>query len=106
MKKIAPVRYLFRLYVVGFGSHSIHATANIRKICEEQLSGRYDLEVVDIALHPELAAGEQIVAVPTLIKLFPLPVRRFIGDMSRTERLLLGLGLGPTPATTLAARGI
>jgi circadian clock protein KaiB len=66
---------------------------NIRRICEEHLRGRYDLEVVDISEHPTLAQGEQIIAAPTLIKKLPLPLRRFIGDMSQTERILLGLDL-------------
>ncbi|MGZ8191072.1 MAG: circadian clock KaiB family protein, partial [Methylococcaceae bacterium] len=66
---------------------------NIRKICEEHLQGRYDLEVVDISQNPTLAEGEQIIAAPTLIKKLPLPLRRFIGDMSQTERILLGLDL-------------
>jgi len=66
---------------------------NIRKICEEHLQGRYDLEVVDISQRPMLAEGEQIIAAPTLIKKLPLPLRRFIGDLSQTERILLGLDL-------------
>lgn len=66
---------------------------HIRKICEEHLLGRYDLEVIDIPQHPTLAAGEQIIAAPTLIKKLPLPLRRFIGDISKTERILLGLDL-------------
>ena len=69
------------------------AIVNIRKICEEHLQGRYDLEIVDISQHPTLAEGEQIIAAPTLIKKLPLPLRRFIGDMSQTERILLGLDL-------------
>ena len=66
---------------------------HIRKICEEHLQGRYDLEVVDISQRPTLAEGEQIIAAPTLIKKLPLPQRRFIGDMSKPERILLGLDL-------------
>ena len=69
---------------------------NIRKICEEHLQGRYDLEIVDISQHPTLAEGEQIIAAPTLIKKLPLPLRRFIGDLSQTERILLGLDLRKT----------
>ena len=71
----------------------MRAIVNIRKICEEHLQGRYELEVVDISQHPTLAEGEQIIAAPTLIKKLPLPLRRFIGDMSQTERILLGLDL-------------
>ena len=86
-------RYLLQLYITGTTSQSARATANIRKICEEHLEGRYQLEVVDISQHPALAQGEQIIAAPTLIKRFPLPLRRFIGDMSQTARILLGLDL-------------
>jgi circadian clock protein KaiB len=86
-------RYVLRLYVTGSTPRSARAISNIRKICEEHLEGRYDLEIVDISLHPTLAEGEQIVAAPTLIKMLPLPLRRFIGDMSHTERILLGLDL-------------
>lgn len=86
-------RYVLRLYVTGTTRNSAHAIVNIRKICEEHLQGRYELEIVDIALHPALAEGEQIIAAPTLIKKLPLPLRRFIGDLSQTERVLLGLDL-------------
>jgi len=89
-------RYVLRLYVTGTTRHSARAIVNIRKICEEHLHGRYELEIVDIAQHPRLVEGEQIVAAPTLIKKLPLPLRRFIGDMSQTERLLLGLDLRET----------
>jgi circadian clock protein KaiB len=85
--------YVLRLYVTGTTSQSTRAILNIRKICEEHLEGRYELEVVDISQHPALAIGEQIIAAPTLIKKLPLPLRRFIGDMSQTERILLGLDL-------------
>ena len=85
--------YVLRLYVIGSTTRSARVIHNIRKICEEHLEGRYDLEIVDIAQHPTLAKGEQIIAAPTLIKKFPLPLRRFIGDMSHTERILLGLDL-------------
>jgi circadian clock protein KaiB len=85
--------YVLQLYVAGTTSQSMRAISNIRKICEEHLEGRYELEVVDIAQHPTLAIGEQIIAAPTLIKKLPLPLRRFIGDMSQTTRILLGLDL-------------
>jgi circadian clock protein KaiB len=84
---------LLRLYVIGATPRSMRAIVNIRKICEEHLHGRYELEVVDISQHPALAAGDQIIATPTLIKKLPLPLRRFIGDMSQTERILVGLDL-------------
>jgi circadian clock protein KaiB len=89
----ARERYVLRLYVTGATPASTRAIVNIRKICEEHLQGRYDLEVVDISQHPRLAAGEQIIAAPTLIKKLPQPLRRFIGDMSQTGRILLGLDL-------------
>jgi circadian clock protein KaiB len=92
----ANARYLLRLYVTGTTLHSTRAIVNIRKICEEHLHGRYDLEVIDISQRPTLAEGEQIIAAPTLIKKLPLPLRRFIGDMSQTERILLGLDLRQT----------
>jgi circadian clock protein KaiB len=86
-------RYLLKLYITGTTPSSTKAIVNIRKICEEHLHGRYDLEVIDISQHPTLAEGEQIIAAPTLIKKLPLPLRSFIGDMSQTERILLGLDL-------------
>lgn len=85
--------YVLRLYVIGATRHSTRAIANIRTICEEHLQGRYELEIVDISAHRTLVEGEQIIAAPTLIKKLPLPLRRFIGDMSQTERILLGLDL-------------
>jgi circadian clock protein KaiB len=88
-------RYPLRLYVTGTTPHSARAIGNIRAICEAHLEGRYDLEVVNIFENPQLAEGEQIIAAPTLIKKLPLPLRRFIGDMSNTERILIGLDLRP-----------
>jgi circadian clock protein KaiB len=89
----APERYVLRLYVTGMTPRSIRAVENVRAICEEHLQGRYDLEVIDIYQQPTLAEGEQIIATPTLIKKLPLPLRKVIGDMSSTERVLLGLDL-------------
>jgi circadian clock protein KaiB len=88
-------KYVLRLYVTGTTPKSIIAIRNIRKICNEHLKGHYDLEVIDIYQQPVLAKGEQIIAAPTLLKKLPLPLRRFIGDMSNTERILLGLDLRP-----------
>ena len=85
--------YTLRLYVTGATSQSLRAIANVKKICEEYLKGRYELEVVDLYQQPQLAQGEQIIAAPTLIKKLPLPLRRIIGDMSTTERVLAGLDL-------------
>ena len=86
-------KYVLRLYVTGTTPQSVRAIANVKGICEAYLQGRYELEVVDLYQQPQLAQGEQIIAVPTLIKKLPLPLRRIIGDMSKTERLLVGLDL-------------
>ena len=88
------VRYNLRLYVVGSLPRSARAIANTRQICEEHLEGRYDLQIVDISQNPALAECEQLIAAPTLIKTSPLPLRRFIGDMSKTACILMGLDLG------------
>ena len=88
-------QYVLRLYITGATARSAHAILNIKSICEEHLHGRYVLEVIDIHDQPELAKSDQIVAAPTLIKQLPAPLRRFIGDMSRTERILLGMELRP-----------
>jgi circadian clock protein KaiB len=100
----ANAYYILRLYITGTTLQSTRAILNIRKICEEHLEGRYELEVVDISQHPTLAIGEQIIAAPTLIKKLPLPLRRFIGDMSQTERILLGLDLREAAAKASSAR--
>jgi len=86
-------RAVLRLYVTGTTPRSIKAIENIRKICEENLPDNYDLEVIDVYQQPSLLKGEQIVAVPTLIRKLPLPIRRFIGDLSDSEKVLLGLDL-------------
>jgi circadian clock protein KaiB len=86
-------RYLLRLYVAGQTPKSVQAINNIKVICEQNLKGRYMLYVIDLYQQPQLAHGEQIIAVPTLIKKLPLPLRRIIGDMSNTERVLIGLDL-------------
>jgi circadian clock protein KaiB len=87
--------YVLRLYVAGTTSKSLRAVANIKEICETSLKNRYDLEVIDIYQQPVLTKGEQIIAAPTLVKQLPLPLRKFIGDMSDTERILVGLDLRP-----------
>ncbi|TVQ88865.1 MAG: thiol-disulfide isomerase [Bacteroidetes bacterium] len=86
-------KYVLRLYITGTTSRSILAITNLKKICEEYLGGRYELEVIDLFQHPGLAMDEQIIAAPTLIKKLPLPFRRIIGDMSNKEKVLLGLDL-------------
>lgn len=85
--------YVLRLFITGMMPLSMRAIENVKKICEEHLRGRYELEVIDLYQQPELAQGEQIIAVPTLIRKLPLPSRRVIGDMSKTERVLAGLDL-------------
>jgi circadian clock protein KaiB len=85
--------YVLRLYISGMTPRSTQAIQNIRKVCDEHLHGRYNLEVIDIYQQPILAEGEQIIAAPTLIKQLPLPLRRFIGNMSDTERILVGMDL-------------
>ncbi len=85
--------YILRLYVTGTTPQSVKAIANIKQICEEHLAGRYDLEVIDLYQWPNLAQGEQIVAAPTLIKKLPSPLRRIIGDMSNSEKVLVGLDI-------------
>lgn len=91
MKKQA--NYLLRLYVSRSTQKSKRAVENIKRMCEEHLQGRYDLEVIDIHEHANLARDEQIVAVPTLIKRLPLPLRRLVGDMSDLNKVLFGLDL-------------
>jgi circadian clock protein KaiB len=86
-------RYILRLFVSGMTPRSAHALAAIRAICDEHLEGRYELEVIDIYQRPDLATDEQIIAAPTLVKKLPEPLRRFIGDLSDRERVLVGLGL-------------
>ena len=89
--------YQLRLYVAGSTPQSQRAIASIKRVCDEHLAGRFDLEVIDIYQQPKLTAGEQIVAAPTLIKKLPLPLRRFVGDLSSLERILVGLDLRPAP---------
>ena len=87
--------YVLRLYVTGMTPRSIKAIENIKKIVEEKLQGCYELEIIDIYQHPELARQEQIIAAPTLVKKLPLPIRKIIGDMSDKERVIIGLDLFP-----------
>lgn len=84
-----------RLYVAGQSKKSLAAFANLRRLCEEHLAGRYTIEVIDLVETPSLAAGEQIVAIPTVVRRLPEPIRRFVGDLSNTERALVGLQLRP-----------
>src|SRR3984885_5389576 len=85
--------YNLRLYVAGQTPKSITALVNLKKICEEHLVGRYQIEVIDLLEHPQLAAGDQILAVPTLVRRLPEPLKRIIGNLSNMERVLVGLDL-------------
>ncbi len=91
----APPTYVLRLYVAGMTPKSAKTIEDVKRTCEEHMAGRYELEVVDIYQQPKLAAGEQIIAAPTLIKKLPLPLRRLIGDMSSQEKFLVGLDVRP-----------
>jgi circadian clock protein KaiB len=84
-----------RLYVAGQTPRSIAAFANLKRICEEHLSGRYTIEIVDLLKHPQLAAGDQIVAIPTLVRKLPEPLRKIVGDLRDSERALVGLQICP-----------
>ena len=82
-----------RLYVAGQTPRSLAAFANLKKICEEHLAGQYHIEVIDLIKKPQLASGDQILAIPTLVRKLPQPIRKIIGDLSDTERVLVGLNL-------------
>ena len=94
-EKTPDEQYVLRLYVTGMTPNSVRAIENMKAICGEYLEGRYDLQIIDVYKQPALAKGEQIVAAPTLVKKLPPPLRRFVGDLSNTERVLLGLDLVP-----------
>ena len=91
----APPKWDLRLYVAGETSRSVTALENLERICEEHLAGQYRIEVVDLLKDPKLARGDQILAVPTLVRKLPEPVRKIIGDLSNEERVLVGLDLRP-----------
>jgi circadian clock protein KaiB len=84
-----------RLYVAGQTPKSVTALANLRRYCEEHLKGRYKLEVIDLLVNPQLAEGDQILAIPTLVRKVPEPIRKIIGDLSNEERVLVGLDVRP-----------
>jgi circadian clock protein KaiB len=86
-------RYVLRLYVTGLTPRSTRAIAILRAVCEAHLPGRYDLEVIDLYEHPELAQDEQIIAAPTLVRELPLPLRRLVGNLCDVVRVLVGLNL-------------
>jgi len=88
-------QWTLRLYVAGQTPKSVTAFANLKKICEEHLKGCYTIEIVDLMEHPQLAEGHQIIAVPTLVRQLPEPIKKIIGDLSNTERVLVGLDIKP-----------
>jgi circadian clock protein KaiB len=88
-------RYELRLYVAGQTAKSLAAFANLKRICEEHLAGKYTIEVIDLLENPTLARGDQILAIPTLVRKLPQPIKKIIGDLSNTERVLVGLDLRP-----------
>lgn len=84
-----------RLYVAGNTSKSVAALTNLKRYCEEHLKGKYKIEVIDLLVHPQLAEGDQILAVPTLVRKVPVPIRKIIGDLSNEEKVLVGLNIRP-----------
>ena len=95
MAKTKKDNYQLRLYVAGQTPKSVKAFANLKKICEEHLKGRYTIEVIDLVKNPKLAGGDQILAIPTLVRKLPQPIKKIIGDLSNKERVLVGLDLVP-----------
>lgn len=85
--------YELRLYVAGQTPRSVTAITNLKKYCEEHLKGRYTIEIIDLLKHPQLAEGDQILAIPTLVRKVPVPIRKIIGDLSNEERVLVGLDI-------------
>ena len=94
-KKASSDAWILRLYVAGQSTRSTAALRNLEAICEQHLAGRYRIEVIDLLTHPQLARGDQIVAVPTLVRHLPPPMKKIIGDLSNEERVLVGLDLRP-----------
>jgi circadian clock protein KaiB len=94
-KKAKKKLWELRLYVAGQTPKSLAAFANLKAICEEHLPGCYEIEVIDLLVSPQLAKGDQIIAIPTLVRKLPVPIRKIIGDLSNTERVLVGLDLRP-----------
>ncbi len=90
-----PTTYELRLYVAGQTPNSLRAFANLKSICETHLAGRYRIEVIDLLKNPKLARGDQILAIPTLVRKLPPPIKKIIGDLSNTERVLVGLDVRP-----------
>jgi circadian clock protein KaiB len=95
-----PDFYDLRLYVAGQTARSLAALANLQRICKEHLAGRYRIQVIDLLKRPQLARGDQILALPTLVRKLPEPIRKLVGDLSDTDRALVGLDLRPRSSTT------
>jgi circadian clock protein KaiB len=98
-KRATKPEWQLKLYVAGNTARSIAALENLKQLCETHLAGRYSIEVVDLLVNPKLAAGDQILAVPTLVRKFPEPLRKIIGDLSNEERVLVGLDVRPLART-------
>ncbi len=98
MREEKPAKFELRLYVAGQTAKSLAAFANLKRICETHLAGQYSIEVIDLTKNPALAAGDQILAVPTLVRRLPEPIRKIIGDLSNEERVLVGLDVQPVEA--------
>jgi circadian clock protein KaiB len=96
---IMPEKFSLRLYVAGQTPKAARAFNNLRKICDEHLAGRYSIEIIDLLENPSLGRGDQILALPTLVRKLPPPVKKIIGDLSNTERVLVGLDLRPRRAS-------
>jgi len=94
-KQKEPIAYELRLYIAGKTAKSVTALANLKKYCEEYLKGQYKIEVVDLLVQPQLAEGDQIFAIPTLVRKVPEPIRKIIGDLSNEEKVLVGLNIRP-----------
>ena len=94
-KVAASAEWQLRLYVAGQTAKSVAALDNLKRLCESHLAGRYEIEVIDLLVNPTLAAGDQILAVPTLVRKFPEPIRKIIGDLSNKERVVVGLDIRP-----------
>jgi circadian clock protein KaiB len=94
-RDLDPGHYHLRLYVAGQTPKSIAAIANLKRVCEQHLADRYEIEVIDLLVNPKLAAGDQILAIPTLVRRLPPPLKRIIGDLSDTEKVLVGLDVQP-----------
>ena len=97
---VDPGYYHLRLYVAGQTMKSVAAIGNLKRVCESHLAGRYEIEVIDLLQNPRLAAGDQILAIPTLVRRLPAPLKRIIGDLSNTEKVLVGLDIRPKATAT------